>query len=481
MVASEAVPFVKTGGLADMVTALSRSLARLGHLVTLVVPRYRGIDVSPAGAGPRHLVVGGHTFTIWFGERPLCPGATATFVECAELFDRDGVYGVGAHEYRDNAVRFGVLARAALDLAARAEAPPDVVHAHDWQGGLVPVYLKTLYADSPALGRRPAVFTIHNIAYQGLFPPDVLPALGLGWDLFSIEAMEFWGRISLLKGGINFADRLTTVSRGYAREIMTPDCGFGFDGIVAARRDVLVGVPNGIDVEAWNPATDPVLPQPFSAAALEGKQAARRELLAQYGLPAGEGDHRRPVVGFISRLVYQKGLDLVAQVADDLPRLDATFVVLGSGDVEYEAMWRTLAARHPDRIGVRIGYDERLAHLVEAGADMFLMPSRYEPSGLNQMYSMRYGTVPIVRATGGLDDTVEAYDPATGQGTGFKFSAYSRAALLDALRTALAVFARPAAWRRLQLAGMAKDFSWDGPAAAYVQEYRTAIRKKTLH
>ena len=342
------------------------------------------------------------------------------------------------------------------------------MHAHDWQAGLVPVYLRTLYSAHPVLSEMPCVFTIHNLAYQGLFPPDWVPRLDLPWEVLSRERLEFWGRMSFLKGGINDADVITTVSPRYAEEIQMSELGFGFDGILRRRADRLVGILNGIDSDRWDPERDPTLPRTYGRSDLSGKRASKELVLAEYGLPHDPGSLSRPLIGMISRMVDQKGFDLIAALGDELPRLDATFVVLGTGDAVYQDFWRDLARRYPDRIGVRIGFHERLAHLVEAGADMFLMPSRFEPCGLNQMYSLRYGTVPIVRRVGGLANTVTS-------ATGFLFDAYVPAALLNAIRRALATFRQPGKWRALQLAGMRQDNSWHRSASEYVRIYNWAI------
>ena len=472
MVASEAVPYAKTGGLADVTSALSKALGRLGHHVALVMPKYREVGSVGEPFRDATITLGGRPFRIGFIEQPLGDGATVVFVQCDELYDRDGLYAIGGRDHPDNARRFGVLSCAALEYCRVRAMPPDVIHAHDWQTGLVPVYAQTRYRGDPRVSGVPTIFTIHNLAYQGVFPESALAALDLDSKLFTVAGLEFWGQTSLLKAGINFSDLVTTVSEAYAREILTPEVGFGFDGVVRARRDRPRGILNGIDTAVWNPASDPLIPQPFSAADLSGKRASKRQLLELLHLPASEADLARPVVGMISRLVYQKGFDLVAEVVDELPQVGASFVVLGTGERQYEEMWRRAARRYPSVFGVRIGYDETLAHLIEAGSDMFLMPSRYEPCGLNQMYSMRYGTVPIVRATGGLDDAVTQYDAVDGSGTGFKFTAFESAAMLASLRAAVAVFGDAPRWKALQVAGMARDFSWNASAKTYVSEYR---------
>ena len=478
MVASEAQPYAKTGGLADVAGALPDALARLGHAVTLVMPRYR--EVGPVGRAGRYVTVtmGERSFDVGLVEVVHGPRQRVVFVECDELYDREGIYGAAGHDHPDNAVRFAVLARASLEYAAGLDTPPSLVHSHDWQTGLVPVLLRTRYWEDPAWRQIPSVFTIHNLAYKGLFPAEALASLDLDSALLSREGLEFWNQISFLKGGINFADAVTTVSATYAREILTPEHGEGLEGLLLHRQHLLSGIRNGIDPDAWDPRRDPYLPVPFSASDLDGKQAAKREVLVRFGLPEDAAALARPLIGMVSRMVDQKGLDLIRGAREALGQMEAAFVVLGTGERENEEMWREMAASHPTRIGVQVGFDERLAHLIEGGADLFLMPSRFEPCGLNQMYSMRYGTVPVVRATGGLVDTVQPFEPRTGAGTGFMFRDYTSSAMLSALETALAVFASPARWRVLQQAGMHQDFSWDAAAAVYVQRYRQAIGRR---
>jgi starch synthase len=471
MIASEAIPYAKTGGLADVVGSLPAALARLGHRVDVVIPRYRGItDGVPVGR--LTVPLGAELIDTTFY---AAPGAVQViFIDQPRYFDREHLYSIGNQDYRDNAERFAFLSRAALEWAGSTGQTYDIVHSHDWQAGLVPVMLPRFYGTHRTLSGIPCVFTIHNLAYQGIFAAEWLPALGLGWDLMHVSAMEFWGRISYLKGGITFSRLITTVSPRYSQEIQTPTFGFGFDGILRHRSADLVGILNGIDYDRWNPERDVHLPQRFSASNLAGKRAAKRLVLDTYGVPVNAATLARPLVGMISRLIDQKGFDLLAAIADELPTLDATLVLLGTGERWYEELWRTLAARHPDRIGARIGFDEALAHRIEGGADLFLMPSRFEPCGLNQMYSLRYGTVPLVRATGGLYDTVRNYDPRTGDGTGFTFNDYSPQALLSTLRWALDIYKNKNVWRRIQTAGMREDNSWDASARQYVRVYERA-------
>ena len=468
MVASEALPFAKTGGLGDVLAALPHALAQLGHHVDVVIPRYRGVGAgTPVGRitvplGP--LVSTAEMFTI------TIEGVRVVLIDHPGYFDRENLYGADGADYVDNAERFAFLSRGALEWAA-TQPRYDVIHAHDWQTGLVPVFLRRDFATHPVLGGVPAVFTIHNLAYQGIVEASWLPRLGLGQDLFHLDALEFCGNISLLKGGVMFARRVTTVSPRYAGEIQTPEYGCGFDGIMRYRRTSLIGIVNGIDYDQWDPAHDRTLPAPYDVTTLEGKQLAKEAALRAFDIPVTAETRSRALVGMVTRMIDQKGFDLLAELAEQLPRLDATFVLQGTGERRYEDLWLALTARHPHRIAARIGYSEEMAHLIIGGADLFLMPSRFEPCGLTQMYSQRYGTVPLVRATGGLVDTVRNLDIATGEGTGFTFGDYSAPALLGTLRWALSIYQDRALWRRMQRAGMSEDFSWGNSARAYVNVY----------
>jgi starch synthase len=470
MVASEAAPFAKTGGLADVVGALPRALATLGHSVDVVLPRYRGIVVGervarlpvPLGEYSAEAEVFSHR-----------DGAVQfLFVEHPAHFDREFLYGEGGRDYPDNPARFGFLCRAALEWAHTSPDRYEVIHTHDWQAGLVPVFLRQGVA--PRLQNVPVICTIHNLAYQGMADAGWLSRLGLNPALLSPAALEFWGSISLLKGGIVFSDLVTTVSPRYAREIQTKEYGCGFEGLLQSRSGDLVGILNGIDYDQWDPARDLYLPQPFDASRLDGKTAAKRALLERAGWSADEAGLLEPLVGLVSRMVDQKGFNLLEELGDTLLTLGARFVVLGTGERRYEEFWRALAAKSPGCVFANIGFDEELAHAIEGGADLFLMPSRFEPCGLNQMYSQRYGTVPVVRSVGGLSDTVRNFDPATGAGTGFAFEEYSASALLGTLRWALRTYEDRDAWRRVQRAGMQQDFSWDRSAREYVSLYERA-------
>jgi starch synthase len=477
--ASECVPFSKTGGLADVVGALPRALAALGHELTVYLPRYKQTRLT----GARTVVP---SITVPFDDQYRFSsvldggrqsGVQFYFIDYPPFFERDGLYGTAQGDYPDNAERFALFCRSVLE-AAKIVGAPDVFHCHDWQSALTPVLLRTLYSADPLLGRVPCLFTIHNMGYQGLFSPDTLPLLQLPWDLFTISKLEFFGKVNLLKGALVYADFVTTVSRRYSQEIQTTEYGFGLDGVLRGRSATVSGIMNGVDYGEWSPENDRYIAQRYSGADLSGKEVCRRDLLQQFGV--SEGAKRVPVIGIISRFAAQKGFDLLAQVADRLAREELIVVALGAGDKDYEDLFRRLAAQYPQKFAVKVAYDNALAHKIEAGADMFLMPSRYEPSGLNQLYSLRYGTVPIVRATGGLDDTIEPWDARTGRGTGFKFFDYSADALLACVRQALDAFRDQQLWQRLMRNGMSKDFSWNASAREYVRVYERVAQKPAL-
>ena len=465
MVTSEAAPLAKSGGLADVVGALAPALRAWGDEAAVVMPRYRSIELkglrrvydrAPVFLGPARFDASIYQANLEY---------TLYLVDCPSLYGRGGLYGEGGEDYRDNHVRFAVLARAALTVA-RCLFKTDVFHCHDWQAGLVPAYLRTTFAYDPTFLGTKTLFTIHNLGYQGLFPVKALAEVALDGGVFCPDRMEFFGQLSYIKGGIAFADALTTVSPTYSREIQTPEFGFGLDGALRARAGVLTGILNGADYRRWNPQTDPFLPARYSVRDLSGKRKCKEELLAEVALPACAIE--RPLLGMVSRFTRQKGIDLIAEIADALADDDLYLVALGAGDAAEEEMFRQLAAAHPDRIAVRFGFDEPLAHRIEAGADLFLMPSLYEPSGLNQMYSLKYGTVPVVRAVGGLNDTID-------EGTGFKFSEYDALALLAAIREAVGTFSQEEVWRAMMLRGMEKDFSWSRSARAYSELYRQIL------
>ena len=473
-VASECVPFSKTGGLADVVGALPKCLAGRGHEVSVVLPRYRKTPAGPVLLRNLSIAVGEELHFPDIQDGRAQEGVRYFFVDYPPFFDREGLYVDGGADYPDNAQRFALFARAALELMKRTGVP-ELIHCHDWQSALVPVLLKSQHAKDPALGRVPVVFTVHNLGYQGLFPRQTLAALGLPESLFTMEALEFYGQVNLLKGGLVFADFVSTVSRKYAQEIQTEEYGHGLDGVIRHRAATVTGIVNGVDYSQWSPETDKFLAANYSVEKLDGKRACKKDLLEQFRLPAA--DLKKPLVGIVSRFATQKGFDLIAEVADELMENDLKVVALGTGEPEFEQLFRELAERFPKKFAVRIAYDNALAHKIEGGSDMFLMPSRYEPCGLNQIYSLKYGTVPVVRATGGLDDTIEPFDSRTGRGTGFKFAEYAGEALLDCVEQAVHVYGRnPEAWRRLMENGMRKDFSWNASAADYERLYQQVVK-----
>jgi starch synthase len=470
-VASEGLPFSKTGGLADVIEALPRALVAQGHDVAVVLPRYRGTKIDSVLIPSLTVAMGGQLRFPAVDDGGVISGVQYFFVDDAPYFDRDALYGTRIGDYPDNPERYSEFCRVAIEIAKNVWRA-DLLHCHDWQAALVPVLLRTAYAQDPVAQNLAVLFTVHNIGYQGLFPRDALTRADIPVSTFHPGGIEFYGSVNLLKGGLVFSDYLTTVSRKYAEEIQTREFGYGLDGVIRARADRLVGILNGVDYTAWNPETDELIPARYSMKDLSGKQACREALLQLFGLPQ---DEPTPVVGIVSRFADQKGFDLVADRAHDLMQENLMLTVLGTGDRKYEDLFRALAASYPARVGVKIAYDETIAHQIEAGADMFLMPSRYEPCGLNQIYSLKYGTVPIVRATGGLDDTVEAFDVESGTGTGFKFEEYAGPALVRCVQRALQHYEDEQVWKRIQLNGMAKDFSWKGSAAEYTKVY-TATR-----
>lgn len=480
MAASECVPFAKTGGLADVMGALPPELVRLGHQVTLYLPRYRGVEayLTEAKVAIRSLTVPFEDYNrfVTVIDGGLREGVQLYFLDCPEMFDREGLYGTAAGDHPDNAERFGLFARAVLE-ASKQLGVPDVFHVHDWQASLIPVYLRTTYYFDPVLRNVPCVLTVHNAGYQGWFPPITTERLLLPWDIFNMDRVEHYDTFDFLKGGVVYSDAITTVSQRYAEEVQTPEFGYGLDAIFRRRAADLHGILNGVDYAEWDPATDHNIAAHYTAKSMDGKRECRRDLLHAYQLD--KVPETTPIVGVVSRLAKQKGMDLVARTAPQLAQEEMVLLVLGSGEQAYETLFRELSGRWPGKIAVHLKYDNVLAHKVEAGADIFLMPSRYEPCGLNQIYSMKYGTPPVVRATGGLDDTVEEWDPETRTGTGFKFSSTDPLDLLAALRRAFAAFQDKAAWRQLMKNGMAQEFTWNKPARKYVAVYEEVVRRRS--
>jgi starch synthase len=472
-IASEVAPYAKTGGLADVAGALSRALAARGHDVHVILPLHGTIDRQRFQVRPTELYLPSGLPGQWEGFQAFraSPEGTGPTVWMLghPLFNRAGLYGDLHGEFGDNHVRFAGFCHAALELIRQRFPSPDVIHLHDWQTGLAAAYLR-----APGLPRDASfdptkvVFTIHNLNFTGSFPLDSLDAIGLPRWLGDIHGLEFYGGLSLLKAGLLYADELTTVSPRYAYEIQTSEFGAGFDGLLRGRQAQLHGILNGIDEEEWNPATDSHLAQRYSLHEINGKDSCKAALQQELGLQVSSN---APLFGVVSRLAWQKGIDLVAELGESIVSQGGQLAVLGSGDQGLEAWLTDLARRMPGQCAVRLGFDEPLSHRMVAGCDMFLLPSRYEPCGLTQMYALRYGTVPVVRSVGGLDDTVEELDSARGEGTGFKFGAATASALWAAITRAWGAWEHLAVWVALAQRGMSRSFAWDVSASAYERLY----------
>ena len=475
--ASECAPWATTGGLGDVVGALPKALAKLGHRVSVFLPYYR--QVAKAVPDPPVVLP---SVTIPFPtysrfvlilDGGLVDGVQNYFVDCPELFDRESFYGTPSGEYSDNAERFGLLSRTVIE-ASKTLGVPDVFHVHDWQTAILAVLLRSTYYFDPMLRHVPVVLTIHDVAYQGWFPPQTIEKLLLPWDIFTLDKLEHHNTLDFLKGGIVYADAVTTVSRKYAEEIQTAEFGNGLEDALRKRKD-LVGILYGVDYSEWDPATDPHIAAHYSLDKLAGKKECRRDLLHAFGLK-DVGDNTA-VIGIVSRFSTQKGFDLIVDIMDRLVEEDMVLVILGKGEEYYERVLVEMASRHPTKVRVQVNFDTVMAHKIEAGSDIFLMPSRYQPAGLNQIYSLRYGTIPVVRATGGLDDTID--EQPLGGGNGFKFWGYSSSALMEALRRALDTFRNKEEWTQMMQRGMAQNFSWDAPAKEYVRVYERAIQNRS--
>ena len=475
---SEVVPFAKTGGLADVAGALPGALKRMGADVRLVLPYYRLVREGNFQIRPvlRDLKIplGGETLTVNVLETHTEDGVPVYLIERDDLYDRPNLYGSAVGDYYDNLERFSFFSHAALILSEALLFSPDLIHCHDWQTGLVPALIKGPYGEPSTLSGTPTVFTVHNLGYQGLFPAGKLPVTGLSkTEFFHPEGLEFWGKISLLKAGIVYAQAVTTVSPTYAREIQTPEYGLGMEGILKKRRSSLHGILNGVDYGVWNPATDSHLPCTYSPRKMEGKHRCKESLIQEMGIDPSLT--KKPLLGMISRLDNQKGFDLLIEILGEILELDVGFILLGSGDELIQKAIQEAAMRHRGQVGFEMGFDEPLAHRIMAGLDMFLIPSRYEPCGLTQIYALKYGTVPVVRATGGLDDTIVPFDPLTKKGNGFKFGPYKADAFASAIRQAVNLFQDPRVWKKLMANGMKADFSWDKSARRYMEIYRSVV------
>ncbi len=477
LVASEVTPFAKTGGLADVAGALPQALARLGHDVRICMPYYQSIsekafdtkrlevtvEVEIAGAIRS---VGIRLGTL--GEVPVY------FLDYPEFFQRQGLYGTTAGDYPDNARRFGLFCRAVLEVLPKLDFRPDVLHLNDWQTGLIPVLLRSERATDPFYARTGTVMTIHNLGYQGLFPPETLAEIGLDPGLFHMEGLEYYGQLSFLKGGLFFSDLITTVSPSYCREIQTPEFGHGFEGILQKRRKELIGILNGIDCQQWDPATDAALHTPYSAENPTAKIQNKLDLQHRLGLAR---DSHLPILAMVTRLATQKGLDILEEAWPKLIRRPLQFVLLGDGEEKHMAFFRRLQDKHPELVSINLSFDDTLARRIYAGSDLFLMPSHYEPCGLGQLIALRYGSIPLVRRTGGLADTVSDADK-NPQGNGFVFTNPTAKALIKTLDRALNRYHDHDDWACLVQRAMAGDFSWEQSAGRYVEIYQQALEGK---
>ncbi len=478
---SEIVPFAKTGGLADVTGSLPKALRKIGVEADVILPLYRAVDrerfpLTPSGP-PVRVPLGHREEAGTVMETEAEDGVRAYLVRNERYFDRDFLYGTKDGDYVDNCERFAFFCRAIMEWILRSGRRYDIIHCNDWQTALVPAYVGTIYSRETALRSTGTVFTVHNLGYQGLFWNHELPLTGLGWDLFTPKGVEFYGKLNVLKAGLVFADILTTVSDTYSREIQTAEYGHGLEGVLYERRADLHGILNGVDYENWNPETDPLIAERYSRQDLSGKKVCRDDLLSEFGWT---GPVDEPVIGVVGRLTAQKGFDLIEQVGGWLATQPVRVVILGTGERKYETAMNELGRLRPDRFSLRFAFDNRLAHKIEAGADIYLMPSRYEPCGLNQIYSLKYGTVPVVRNTGGLADTVVDADADPARGTGFMFNGYDPSELTNALARALAAYAYRPRWEGIVKRGMAQDFSWEASARRYVDVYRKALAKKGI-
>lgn len=477
MLSSEATPFAKTGGLADVVGSLPPYVHAQDCRVCVMMPYYRQVargkfDIKPTGKSVA-VTVRENTVRGEILEGCINSSVPIYFIRQDKYYDRDGLYGTPDGDHKDNCERFVFFARAAIEAGKALGLKPDLIHCHDWQSALVPIYLKTTHA--AALGSPATLLTIHNLAYQGLFWHLDMPLVGLDWRYFTPDCLEFYGKINILKGGIIFSTLVNTVSEKYAEEIQTAEYGCGLEGVLAQRKKDLFGVLNGVDYSEWNPETDKLIAARYSHHDLSGKGRCKTALQEACRLPASSA----PLIGCISRLADQKGFDLIAKVIGDIMAMDLQMVILGTGEQRYHTLLEGIGKKYPKKLSVNIKFDNKLAHQIEAGADMFLMPSRYEPCGLNQMYSLKYGTVPIVRSTGGLADTIANFASSSlkiGSANGFAFKEYDAEKLLTTIRRAVQTYSDKRAWKTLMTNGMKQDWSWSRSAVEYAKLYKKAAR-----
>lgn len=483
IVSSEVAPLAKTGGLADVVGALPLALKQLGHEVAVCLPKYRVIEesgVQTETVAPLVVLIGSEAIDGQVKKTVLPGSSLPAYLICQEgYFNRAGLYDHEGRGYQDNLARFTFFCRGVIQWLERSVWTPDIIHCNDWQTALIPFLLEAEFARHPKLGRIKTLFTIHNLAYQGLFPAEQISIAGIGWKHFHIDGVEFWGQISLMKAGLMFADYISTVSRRYSEEIQTEEFGCGLDGVLRKRSDCLYGILNGVDYSTWNPASDNLLTRTYSAKTVaEGKAANKKELVNLFGLSAES--LAKPLIGVVSRLAYQKGIDLLIEALPHIIADGVAVVVLGTGEPNLEEALSQLAEKFEGSLGVKIKYDDPLAHLIQGGADMFLMPSRYEPCGLGQLYSLKYGTIPVVHTTGGLADTIIDVD-GDPRGNGFAFEESSPDALVGAVKRASAAFRQPDRWNLLIQRAMAQDYSWSTSARAYEKLYHQILNAGATH
>lgn len=468
---SEVVPFAKTGGLADVAGALPKFLSQAGVEVRVILPLYRevkkkGFVLQKAGplqemdwAGQRA------SFSVWeWRQGPL----SFFFIERDEYFDRDYLYGTPQGDYPDNGERFAFFSKAGLETLRILNFRPDVIHCHDWQSAIALAFLKFVYGSDSFFAAVRSLFTVHNLAYQGIFERDILRRIGLPEFLFNMEDLEFYGKVNYLKAGLLYSTAVNTVSPRYSQEIQTPEFGYRMEGVLQKRRDSLFGILNGVDYSSWNPSADRFISQRFDPSSLEGKEACRKDLLQAFSLETATA---LPVVGMVSRLAGQKGFDILVEALEAIFRLGVCLAILGTGEDVFQKALLEAREKYPEKFGLKIAFDEALSHKIYAGSDFFLIPSRYEPCGLTQMYSLRYGTIPVVRATGGLDDTIQEFNPEKQTGNGFKFQDYSADALVRSLKRAVSFYRQKEKWTRLVQNAMASDFSWERSALEYLRLY----------
>jgi len=478
LVSPEVAPYAKTGGLADVAGSLPSALKALGSDVSVFMPHYS--EVKRKGFETKHVK---KNIKIEFGDSHISFNLNTLeknkvsfyFIEKDEYYDRDFLYGTPAGDYSDNALRFAFFAKAVLQSIMALNYKPDIIHCNDWQTALMPFYLRFASPYADYFRDTRTLFTMHNLAYQGLFPKEIMPIIGIGHEFFTFDKLEFYEKLSFMKSGILYSDAVSTVSRGYAREILTPEYGCGLDGLLGVRRNDLYGIVNGADYSEWNPETDKFIKANFSKKNPEDKTKCKKDLLTQMKLKV---QIDKPLLGVVTRLADQKGMDIITNSVDNIIELGCGLVILGAGEEKYHVLLKELSKKYPKNIAVKIAFDNPLAHKIEAGCDMFLMPSRYEPCGLNQMYSLKYGTIPVVRATGGLDDTIIDYTHDKKNGNGFKFNQASKEDFIDALTRAVSVYENKREWKKLVERGMDEDFSWNYSAKEYIKVYRN-MREKT--